>query len=107
MIEISKIGVLGAGIMGSGIAQVAAQAGYQVTIRDIEDKFIESGFDLIKKSLGIIQSKGKITQDQANEVLARIKGTTDFKEAVSDVNLVIEAVPEDLDLKKQIFKELD
>ncbi len=107
MIEVRKIAVLGAGIMGSGIAQVAAQAGYEVAMRDMEHRFVEKGFDSIKESLGKMQKGGKITQEQINEALSLIKGTVDFGEAVSDADLVIEAIPENLDMKKQIFKGLD
>jgi len=63
MIEVKKIGVMGAGIMGSGVAQVAAQAGYHVVMRDIEDRFVQQGFDSIKGSLGILKKKGQITQE--------------------------------------------
>ncbi len=107
MIEIRKVAVLGAGTMGSGIAQVSAQAGFQVAMIDLEDKLLQRGFQSIKKSLGIMKGKGKITEEQADEVLARIRGTLDLKEAVSEVDLVIEAIPENLDLKKQTFKKLD
>ena len=108
MIEIKKVAVIGAGTMGNGIAQVYAQAGFQVAMTDAEDRFLQQGFDTIKKSLGLIAKKGKITEAQANEVVSvRIKGTLDLKEAVSDADLVIEAVPEELTLKQRIFKQLD
>jgi 3-hydroxybutyryl-CoA dehydrogenase len=107
MIEIRKVTVLGAGTMGNGIAQVYAQGGFQVTITDIEERFLQRGFDTIKKSLGIMSKKGKLTESQANEVVERIKGTVDFNEAVKDADLVIEAVPELLNLKQEIFKKLD
>jgi 3-hydroxybutyryl-CoA dehydrogenase len=107
MIEVRRVGVLGAGIMGSGIAQVCAQGGYQVILRDVSQKFLDKGLATIQKSLGIMQNKGKISAEQVDEILARIKLTTDSKEAVADADLVIEAVPENLELKKQIFTELD
>jgi 3-hydroxybutyryl-CoA dehydrogenase len=108
MIEIKKVAVIGAGTMGNGIAQVYAQAGFQVAMTDAEDRFLQQGFDTIKKSLGLIAKKGRITEAQANEVVSvRIKGTLDLKEAVSDADLVIEAVPEELALKQRIFKQLD
>ena len=107
MAEIRKVAVLGAGLMGNGIGQVSAQAGFQVAMMDIEDKIIQRGFDSIKKSLGMMKQKGKITEAEADEVLARIKGTLDLIEAVKDADLVIEAVPEDLNLKQQTFKQLD
>jgi len=104
---IKKISVLGAGIMGSGIAQVAAQAGFQVVMRDLEDKFLQQGLKSIKTSLGIMEEKGKLRSEEVSKILGRIKSTVDFKEAASDSDLVIEAIPENLDLKKQIFHELD
>lgn len=107
MIEVKKVAVLGAGVMGNGIAQVSAQAGFQVAMTDIEDKFLQRGFDTIRKSLGMMKEKGKITEEEADKVLARIKGTLDLKEAVSEADLVIEAIPEDLNLKQQTFKQLD
>ena len=105
--EVKRVCVLGAGIMGSGIAQVAAQAGYQVAMTDIDQRCLDTGFASIRKSLGIMQSKGKINEDQLTEILKRINGILDLKDAVSDADLVIEAVPEDLELKKGVFKKLD
>lgn len=104
---VGKIGVIGGGIMGSGIAQVAAQAGYQVVIRDVEEKYLQQALNTINKSLGIMKQKGKLTSEQADQILGRIRGTLELKQVVSDANLIIEAVPEDLELKKQVFKELD
>lgn len=108
MIEIKRIAVLGSGTMGNGIAQVYAQAGFPVAMTDTEDKFVQRGFETIKKSLGIMVKKRKITEEQADEVVnVRIKGTTDMKAAVTDADLVIEAIPEELVLKQSVFKELD
>jgi 3-hydroxybutyryl-CoA dehydrogenase len=107
MTDIKKLAVLGAGVMGNGIAQVAAQAGIQVYMEDINDKVLQRGFDDIKKSLEIMVKKGKYDAAGAEKVLSLIKGTTDLKKAVSDVDMVIEAVPEDLALKQNIFKQLD
>jgi len=108
MIEIKKVAVLGSGTMGNGIAQVYAQAGFQVAMTDTEDRFIQRGLETIKKSLGMMAKKGKITEDQANEVVTvRIKGTTDMKKAVADADIVIEAIPEELVLKQRVFKEID
>lgn len=104
---IKKISVLGAGIMGSGIAQVAAQAGFQVVMRDLEDRFLQQGLKSIKTSLRMMKEKGKLSSEEVSKILGRIKSTVDFKEAASDSDLVIEAIPENLDLKKQIFHELD
>ncbi|MBM4349673.1 MAG: 3-hydroxyacyl-CoA dehydrogenase family protein [Deltaproteobacteria bacterium] len=104
--EIKKIGVLGAGSMGNGIAQVAAQAGYQVVMRDIEDRFVENGLKAIDKFLSKSVEKGKMTEEQKKGVLSRIKGTTRIED-LKDVDFVIEAVFEDLELKRGVFKALD
>ena len=104
--DIKIIGVLGAGSMGNGIAQVAAQAGYQVVMRDIEDRFVETGLKAIDKFLAKSVEKGKLTGDQKKEILARIKGTTRMEDLMN-VDFAIEAVFEDLDLKKNVFKKLD
>lgn len=107
MIEIRKVAVIGAGTMGNGIAQVYAQGGFKVAMTDLEEKFLQAGFDTIRKSLGLMSKKRKITNDQADEIVSRIKGTVNFIEAVKDADLVIEAVPELLDLKQEIFRKLD
>lgn len=104
--EIKKIGVLGAGSMGNGIAQVAAQAGYLVVMRDIEDRFVENGLKNINAFLTKSVEKGKMTEDQKKSILSRIKGTTQMEE-LKDVDFVIEAVFEDLELKRTVFKTLD
>lgn len=105
--EIKKIGVLGAGLMGSGIAQVAAETGFQVTMRDIEDRFVQNGLNSIRKNLERAVSKSKISKEQMEEVLSRIKGTLDLAAAVKEADIVIEAVIENMDIKKQVYKELD
>jgi 3-hydroxybutyryl-CoA dehydrogenase len=107
MSEVGKVAVLGAGIMGNGIAQVSAQAGFQVAMRDLDHKFIQGGLDCIKRSLARMTKSGKMTKDEADEMVGRIKGTTDLEEAVRDADLVIEAIHEDLDLKQRLFKEMD
>jgi 3-hydroxybutyryl-CoA dehydrogenase len=104
--DIKMIGVLGAGSMGNGIAQVAAQAGYQVVMRDIEDRFVENGLKAIGKFLAKSVEKGKMTEEQKKGVLGRIKGTIRMED-LKDADFVIEAVFEDLELKKNIFKQLD
>jgi 3-hydroxybutyryl-CoA dehydrogenase len=104
--DIKIIGVLGAGSMGNGIAQVAGQAGYQVVMRDIEDRFVENGLKAIGKFLAKSVEKGKMTEEQKKGVLGRIKGTTRMED-LKDADFVIEAVFEDLELKKSIFKQLD
>ncbi len=105
--EIKKVCVLGAGIMGSGIAQVLATAGYDVNMRDIEDRFVQKGLSAIKMNLDRAVSKGKMSADEAKAILGRIKGTTDMKEATDNVDMVVEAVVEVMDVKKEVFKELD
>jgi len=106
--EIKRIAVLGAGLMGHGITQVAAQIGkYDVYMRDIEQKFIDNGMNMIRNSLQKFVGKGQITEAQMNETLARIHPTIDLKEAVSNADLIIEAVPENIELKKATFKEVD
>ncbi len=105
--EIKKICVLGAGLMGSGIAQVSAEAGYEVFMRDIEDRFVQGGLSIIKKNYERAIGKGKMTQEQADAFLSRVKGTLDLGEGVKGAQVVIEAVIENMDLKKQVYKELD
>ncbi len=105
--EIKKICVLGAGLMGSGIAQVSAEAGYEVSMRDIEDRFVQGGLNIIKKNYERAISKGKMTKEQADALLSKVKGTLDMAEAVKGAQVVIEAVIENMDLKKQVYKELD
>jgi len=105
--EIKKICVLGAGLMGSGIAQVSAEAGFDVSMRDIEDRFVQGGLNMIKKNYERAIGKGKMTKEQADALLSKIKGTLDIAEAVKGAQVVIEAVIENMDLKKQVYKELD
>jgi len=104
--DIKKIGVVGAGAMGNGIAQVAAQIGCDVVMRDIETKFVEGGINKIEAFLSRSVEKGKIDSKEKEAVMGRIKGTTDMHD-LKDVDFVIEAVIEDMDLKKSVFKELD
>ena len=103
---INKIMVLGAGTMGMGIAQVFAEAGKTVIVRDIADAFIQRGEGVLKKNLEKKVSKGKITEDQKNEMLSRVSFTLELADA-KDCDLVVEAAIEVLDVKKDIFKELD
>ncbi len=104
--NIKKIGVLGAGTMGNGIAQVAAQAGFQVVLRDIEERFVQGGLGAIDRFLTRSVEKEKITEDEKITILGRIHGTVSMEE-MGDVDFVIEAVLEDLELKKRVFAELD
>ncbi len=107
--EIKKVCVLGTGTIGFQIAQQAAQvAGYQVTIRDIDDGLVQKGLDQIKGGLDkFFVQKGKMTREDADEIFGRINGTSDLKQAVEEADLIIEVIPEILDLKKKVFKELD
>ncbi len=105
--QIRKVCVLGAGIMGAGIAQVIARAGLEVALRDIEDRFVNNGLATIKKNLDRAVSKGKMDAGAAETLLGRVKGTTDLKAAVDGADLVIEAVLEVMDLKKKIYGELE
>lgn len=104
--DIKKVGVVGAGAMGNGIAQVAAQIGCDVVMRDIKDEFVERGMKSIDGFLSKGVEKGKLKAEEKEAILGRIKGTTDMDQ-LKDVDFVIEAVIEDLELKKSVFKELD
>ena len=105
--DIKKICVLGAGLMGNGIAQVCAQAGYEVKLRDIEQRFIDNGMNTIKKNLGRDVEKGKKSQEEMDAILARITPTLDLKEAASDADIVVEVVIEVMDVKKKVYAELE
>jgi 3-hydroxybutyryl-CoA dehydrogenase len=104
--EIKTIGVIGAGTMGSGIAQTAAEAGFNVIMRDIEDSFVERGLGNIAKNLGRAVEKGKQSKEEADAVTTRLKGTTKLDDLKS-ADLVIEAVIENMELKKELYGELD
>jgi len=104
-LEIGKVGVLGAGTMGAGIAQVLAQSGHSVAMRDIEDRFVQKGIATIDKSLSKAVEKGKMTADEKAVVQSRLKGTTDWKD-LADCDLIIEAVFESPEVKKEAFREL-
>jgi len=104
--DIKTIGVLGAGSMGNGIAQVAAQSGYNVVVRDIEDKLVDKALKNIDKFLSKSVEKGKIAADDKTTILGRIKGTTKMED-LKDADFVIEVVFEEMELKKKVFKELN
>ena len=93
--------------MGHGIAQVSAMAGYNVVLRDIEKKFLDNAMEKIKWSLDKLVSKEKISQSEADDIYSRIKPIVDLNDAVKNCELVIEAVPEIMDLKKKVYSELD
>ena len=105
--KIKKIAVLGAGVMGHGIGQVAAAAGYQVIIRDIAQEYIDNGLKGITGSLKRLVSRERMSQEKMDEILGRITFTTDLKEAIGDAQLVIEAIPEKMELKHKVWKEVD
>lgn len=106
--EIRKVAVLGAGLMGHGITQVAAQvAKCDVSMRDIKQEFLDKGMGMIKGSLQKFVQKQVISEHEMNEVLGRIHPTLDMKEAVEDADLIIEAVPETLQIKKAVLGEAD
>ena len=104
---IKNITILGSGIMGHGIAQVSAMAGYNVTLRDIEQQFLDKAISKIRWSLDKLVSKEKISKDEGDEIISRIKLVVDLGDAVRDCDLVIEAVPEIMELKKKVYAELD
>jgi len=101
-----KVCVIGAGTMGSGITQAFAQSGYQVIMRDIEERFVERGLSIITKNLDRNVKKEKMTEEQKNEILARITPTTDIN-MLKDVDFVVEAAVENMGIKKKIFAELE
>jgi enoyl-CoA hydratase / 3-hydroxyacyl-CoA dehydrogenase len=105
--QLNKITVLGSGIMGHGIAQISAMNGYQVVLRDIEQRFLDSAMDKIKWSLDKLVEKNKIKREESDKIYGRIKPIVDLKDALIDTDLLIEAVPEDLDLKKKVYSEVD
>ncbi|QIB74159.1 3-hydroxybutyryl-CoA dehydrogenase [Halogeometricum borinquense] len=104
--DVETVGVVGAGTMGNGIAQVAAMAGYDVVMRDIKMEFVERGLDSIEDSLSRFVEKDQLSQTEADDALDRIRGTTELADlAVAD--LVVEAAVEDMDVKRDIFADLD
>jgi 3-hydroxybutyryl-CoA dehydrogenase len=107
MMEFTKVLIIGAGQMGSGIAQVMAQSGLKVVLRDINAAFVEKGIAGIAKNLAKNVEKGKMTAEEKDEVMARISGVVDLDAAVCDADLVIEAAVENMDIKRDIFQTLD
>ena len=105
--ENPRIAVIGAGLMGSGIAQVAAQAGYEVALRDVDQAALTRGLDGIRASQNRMVAKGKLSEQDADDALARISTTTDLAEAASGARLVVEAVFESIDVKREVFVQLD
>jgi len=106
-LEIRKVAVIGAGAMGTGIAYVCAVKGYNVSIRDVNEDLVKRGMGKMREMIATGVNRGKLTPKDAEDIMKRTKSTTDVAEAVRDADLVIEAVFEDLELKKKVFKELD
>jgi len=104
--EIKKVGVLGCGLMGSGIAQVSATAGFETIVKEVSDDLIARGFGGIEKSLAKFAEKGTITSDQQKEIRGRLSGTTSFNE-LADCDIIIEAIIENLDEKRSTYRQLD
>jgi 3-hydroxybutyryl-CoA dehydrogenase len=105
--EIRNVGVIGAGLMGSGIAQVCAGAGYQVVMHDIEQRFVDNGMNIIKKNLSREVEKGKRSQADMDALLARIRTTTELKEAAADADVIVEVIIELLEVKKKLYQQLE
>lgn len=101
------VAVLGAGTMGHGIAQVTAMAGHDVIVRDIDQEFVDDGLESIESNLEGGIDRGKVSRQEADATLARLEGTTDLADAVTDADMVVEAVPEDLDLKKETMRDVE
>jgi 3-hydroxybutyryl-CoA dehydrogenase len=101
-----RLAVIGSGLMGSGIAQVSAQAGWQVTMRDIDDASLYRGVNAIRDSLGRFAAKGKISEEDVEETLSRITTTTDL-DAAADADVVVEAIFERIEAKHEVFRTLD
>lgn len=104
--EIKKVCVLGAGLMGNGIAQVCAQAGYEVSLRDIEQRFVDGGMSTIKKNLEKGVKKGKMAQDEMDAILSRIKPTISLEEAGAGADAVVEVIIEVMEVKKKVYTDL-
>jgi 3-hydroxybutyryl-CoA dehydrogenase len=103
---IKKVGVLGCGLMGSGIAQVSATAGFDTVVKEVSDEFINKGFAGIEKSLSKFAEKGTITVDQQREIRGRLSGTTNFED-LADCDIIIEAIIENLEEKRNTYRQLD
>ncbi|MDX6687111.1 MAG: 3-hydroxybutyryl-CoA dehydrogenase [Baekduia sp.] len=106
MAEIKKVGIAGCGLMGHGIAQVVATAGYEVVVAELDDATLQKGLGKIQKQLARAVEKGKSTQEDADAILSRLTGTIDLGE-FADADLVIEAITENLGLKLELWKQLD
>src|SRR5436190_9709625 len=106
MSDIKKVGVLGCGLIGSGIAQVSAQAGYETVVREVEQKFLDKGLSGIDKSFAKAIEKGKATAEDRDKCMSRLKGTVSLDD-LADCDIVIEAIIENAQLKRDTYAELD
>ncbi|QKY21495.1 3-hydroxybutyryl-CoA dehydrogenase [Halolamina sp. CBA1230] len=104
--DVETVGVVGAGTMGAGIAQVAATAGYDVVMRDVEQSFLDDGFETIDDSLSRLVGRDALTEAEAEDAKARITGTTELDD-LAGAEIVVEAAPEEMELKQSIFADLD
>src|ERR1700745_2604426 len=104
--EIKKVGVLGCGLMGAGIAQVAATAGFETVVKEVSDDLIAKGFGGIEKSLAKFAEKGTITSEQQTQIRGRLSGTTSF-DKLADCDIIIEAIIENLEEKRSTYRQLD
>jgi 3-hydroxybutyryl-CoA dehydrogenase len=103
---IQKVGVVGCGLMGSGIAQTAAQAGYSVVVREVNDDLLKKGMGSIEKNLNRLVEKGTLSAEERDKVMGRLKGTTNVED-LKDCDIVIEAIIEQLEPKKELYAQLD
>ncbi|HSF01318.1 MAG TPA: 3-hydroxyacyl-CoA dehydrogenase family protein [Nitrososphaeraceae archaeon] len=107
MYKINQITILGSGIMGHGIAQISSMAGYNVVLRDIEQSFLDKAMDKIKWSVNKLVEKQKVNNEEAQQIINRIHPIVDLEQALKNTDMVIEAVPEDLNLKKKVYQEIE
>lgn len=105
--DIETVAVLGAGNMGHGIAEVAALSGYEVTLRDIKEEFVQNGYEQIEWSLGKLVENDRISDEESDSALDRITPLVEMDEAVSDADIVIEAVPEQMNIKQDVYGEVE
>ncbi len=105
--DINTVAVLGAGNMGHGITEVAAMAGYDVNMRDIKDEFVQNGYDQIEWSLNKLAEKDQLSQEEADAALDRVTPLVDMEEACANADVVIEAVPEQMEIKQDVYEELE
>ncbi|WP_248516193.1 3-hydroxyacyl-CoA dehydrogenase family protein [Salinarchaeum laminariae] len=104
--DVDRVGVVGAGTMGAGIAQVLAMEGYEVALRDVDRELVEEGFDAIESSLDRLADRGEISDGDVDRIVGRVDGTTELDD-LGPCDLVIEAIVEDLDIKQDVFENLD